>query len=389
MLETLVVYIGLALLMCHFFRLSEKYETLNKKGYSVICFLIPILLFSVIFGMRYYVGIDYPTYLEIYEKQNYRVERFEPVFYWITTTCGNYNLHFSIYFGIIAFIQAFFFFSAFRNDKKILRFLPIVLIFSGVVQVSWMNGMRQACAMCIFVFALSILSQRNLKSIIIYYALIALAIGFHKTALILAVVPLILLRKDYFFKNVYVQIGLVSIFFVGRIFNLKAGFLDNLDFILAITEFDNYSDVLENSTGSAIGIFDILTLLMYIFLIIKSPAIKQFYKGDNFFRIVYDLFIVGICLDYFFSGSMMLRRAVEYFSVFSYPIFAYYWAYYFYNKKKEVRQMRLVISVYIVLSFVRLMSSMTTNTAQFAFYFQDDLRPVKEMQHASRNRNVN
>lgn len=395
MIQTIIVYVGLALIMSYCFRLSLEYTRLGKAKFSIksmVFFIVAILLFAVVFGMRYYVGIDYPHYKLAYELMDYHIDRYEWIVYWITTICAEMKLHYTVYFGIIAFIQAFFYFLAFKNEKGVLAFLIIFLLLSGVVQQGWMNGIRQYCAVCIFVYALSELAKKDIRGIVVFYCLVFVAYGFHRSSIILIFVPLYLLLKDkYLFNNKNIQYALILLFFIGQTFNFKSAYLEDLDYFATLASYEQFVDVIQSSGGVSIGIYSVLSLLMYMFLVYYSDKVKEYYAESCFFKFVYDFSIIGICLNYFFAGSMMLIRINQYFFIFTYALFAYYAVYFSRNYLGGVgTRNKYVIQLYFVLCFIRVLASMETNTIQYVFYFQDDLRRVKEAQrNIIDNRTVN
>lgn len=387
MMQSIVVYVSLILVIAYFTKQSAIQYS-NHKLKSNLYLMLAIIAFSVIFGLRYYVGVDYGNYLSVYEQADYRMFRYEPLFLLLTLVCQNYHLHFSIYFGIIAFIQILFLFLAFRNKRYLLPFLMSFLILSGDVMMGWMNILRHFISINIFVFATSILAERNLKDIVKYYVLVLLAVMFHSSALILVVIPLYLIKKSWF-NNINIQCLLIIIFFFMQLVGVNASLLNIFEKIAALMDYDGYvADA--NTGGSRIGVFNIITLLLYLFIIINSKKIKAYFQKDKFFLIVYDFSIIGILLTYLFSGSMMLKRISLYFSVFIIPLCAYYVYYFSENLSNSTYKMKKnLIILYFVLLFLRVMMSMTTNTTQYVFYFQKEQCIRKELQFNSRNVEVN
>jgi hypothetical protein len=67
-----------------------------------------ILLYSLIFGVRYGVGTDYLNYLDIYENWGYGIDdesRIELGFATILSFCSNLNLSKGWLFFILSFLQ--------------------------------------------------------------------------------------------------------------------------------------------------------------------------------------------------------------------------------------------------------------------------------------------
>ena len=95
--------------------------------------LFPLVLFAIVFGMRYDVGVDHLGYLYGY-LEKIDVGKGEPLFQFLSKTGWYLNLHYTVYFGIIAFIQVFFFFYAFKNERYL---FPLLVFFC--LQI--MNGL--------------------------------------------------------------------------------------------------------------------------------------------------------------------------------------------------------------------------------------------------------
>ena len=82
-------------------------STINQPSFSRFETIFPLVIFAIVFGMRYDVGVDHLSYLENYIWQIDN-PKFELIFSWITKICRSLNFHYSIYFAILAFIQVFF-----------------------------------------------------------------------------------------------------------------------------------------------------------------------------------------------------------------------------------------------------------------------------------------
>lgn len=391
MIQSILVYTCLTLLMICLFSKSESYYS-NGKNYikSHIYFFVAILIFAVIFGMRYYVGVDYPAYKEIYETADYRLEKYESGFKWLTEICQYFDFHYAVYFGIVAFIQALFFFYAFRGKRYVLPFLALIILFIGTAIIEWTNIMRQSIAMTILVYAVSVLSFRGRIKYLIFYLLLLLAISMHKSALIAIIFPLFSLKKDGLFNNVEIQQFLLIFFFLSQFIALRDYFFKYLNFFVLLLDYESYiQSYISFSQNVKVGIFDILTFILYFILIKDSLIVKKFFSS-RLFVIIYDFAIIGMYVTYFFSGSMMLSRIASYWRIFIFPMVAYYMSYYFQNRNIFTCNMRYkFFLLYFILSFIRLIVNSEFNTSQYVFFFQDDLHMEKISQRDFTFRTIN
>lgn len=353
---------------------------IKNHGKSNLYLLLAIFVFSIVFGMRYYVGIDYHNYFDVYVNDSYEILRFEPGFQFLTILIKSTHAHYVVYFAILAFLQLSFFFLSFRRQKYLLPFLCIMLFMSGTFMCGWMNIIRQTLAATIFVFASSFLVYRGLRNIIIYLLLILLAVSFHYSAVILFVLPLIWSFKVDWISSRRPQYIILIIAFLGQLLGINQLFMGTVDFVGELFGWDDYLDQVHGGARTgAIGIYDILTFVLNVMVVAYSSSLKKFYMKDVFFPYVYKVGYFGIIVSYIFSSSMLISRMVLFFNIFQYPLYAYLFCYV--GKFKVIRQFRylyLYFWIYFILGFARVMMDMDLNTSRFVFYFQDDLHPLKE-----------
>ncbi|PKR80298.1 hypothetical protein CW751_10630 [Brumimicrobium salinarum] len=129
MLQSLLVYSSLFAVMMLFSMVTQQRHSYSKivsaeeenKSFWKIYIILPLILFAIVFGMRYDVGVDHLDYLNAY-KQRVDVSKGEPLFDIITHFFQGLNLHYVYYFSFLAFIQVFLFFYAFKNEKYLFPF---------------------------------------------------------------------------------------------------------------------------------------------------------------------------------------------------------------------------------------------------------------------------
>lgn len=169
--------------------------------------LFSLLIFAFFSGVRWNVGVDHLSYLSYYNellnKRQFLSREMEPGFLFISKIFASLNIHFTVYFAFLAFLQIFFVYYAVKNERYLMPFLGM-LILLGPQYLSWMNGIRQMLAATIFVFSIQYISKRRL---IPYIICILLATSIHKSAILLLIFYFIP-QRDYF-KNRYMNIALV------------------------------------------------------------------------------------------------------------------------------------------------------------------------------------
>lgn len=175
LVQSIIVYTLFAWLMFFNAKLAiyDKPHTIpNSSSWRLTShYWICIFIFILVSGIRWDVGVDQLSYLEDYlAMQNGTfVERergIEPGYLLISQLCANLDIHYSVYFAVLAFLEVYFVILAFRNDRKIVPVL-LALIVMGGYYFSWMNGIRQNIVACSFVFACKYIVDRNWKAYLI------------------------------------------------------------------------------------------------------------------------------------------------------------------------------------------------------------------------------
>lgn len=360
--------------------LSAKYND-EEDAYIFRNFLngpvvFAMILFSVIFGMRYNVGVDHLSYLKDYEELKlYHIsdQRYELGYVFVANLFASLSLHYSIFFTFLAYIQIFFLFLAFRNYRDVLPFVAMTLIL-GCVFLTLMNGMRQQIAFCIFIFSIEYIRS---KKLIIYLMLIFLAVLFHKTALLLLPIYFLFQIKGFHFNNIKVQLILLILALIILYINVFEDLFNSLDVLINLFGYDKYIDLIDkndsllNSLDRDRGVGFYIILMIDVILIANSNNVKFYFK-DTIFPIIYDLYFFGVVYGYITNGSNLLSRPNDYFFGFKFIVAAFSLLYYFRRKdsgKRDKALFYILLGLY-VLTFAGVMFRMKENTAFFTFFWQ-------------------
>ena len=332
--------------------------------------VMAILVYSFIFGMRYNVGVDHLAYLDSYKiasisEYNINSFHYEYGFRFLMMFLIGMNAHFAWFFAAISFLQLFLVFYSVKSFRSLYPFLVFTFMV-GCVWLSFANGLRQELAFCIFVFAISFIEKRQW---LWYYIMIVFAMSMHKTALLLVVFyPLFEYKKEWF-KNKNIQLGLVFIAvvignvgiiqnYVGQL-EVYAAYLGYEDYFL-----DRYADkIYQAIERKGIGYYVILTT--NVILVWLSTNCKNYFNCKYLFYI-YDLYFVGVLMNYAFEGSQLLQRINYYFYGFAFIVGAFTLLYAKYNDKTKYY---LLKSMY-TLTFVATMYRMEENSSLFRFFWQ-------------------
>ena len=368
MVQSTIVYIGLMSIMMAFAKYSSQKAILNPYGSNKILhfeMLFPILLFAIIFGLRYNVGADHLRYLDNYNLGESQGNEY--IFRFLTLLLSKNNFHFTIYFSLCAFIQIFFIYFTFKNEKTIILYI-IFILFAGRYFIDWMNIIRQSIAFCIFVYSTIFIKEKKIFS---YLFFIMIAVGFHKSAIILVpLYPLLVNEKDYF-KNTYFQLMLLCIAIIFSGYEKWSPLIISLSGILEFFEYGSYIylfQVLTRELNTGIGFA--LSIVVDIIIILYSNQLKNYFP-NNRFKLFYNLYFVGRIMQLLFLGSMVLERPVLYFSSMKLFVVSYLLHYLWSTLRINFKliSLYLIISCYLILFSAIIIKGAETN-AQFIFFWQ-------------------
>lgn len=364
-LQTILIYIslfGFMSLCCN------QAKNTGKWGYVIFA----ILVYSVVFGMRYDVGVDQLAYLESYKSAsinsyNINSSHYESGFRFLMMSLIDMEAHFAWFFGIVAFLQLFLVFASVKPHRDVYPFLTFTFMI-GCIWLTYANGLRQQLAFCFF--ALSILFVER-KQWWWYYVMIALAMSMHKTAVLLVLFYPLLRYNTEWFKNERIQVGLLLVAIVIGNMGFIQNYLGQLESYAMLLGYEDYfQNQYSEKMYAAIerkGIGYYVLLLTNIILIWFSAKYKKYFKSE-YVSYIYNLYFLGILMNYAFAGSSLLQRINYYFYGFGYIVGAFALLY----AKKKNKYMYWVLGAMYILTFAATMFRMEDNTALFRFFWQAD-----------------
>lgn len=241
--------------------------TASQRQASMLLWLsaVPFLLIA---ALRYRVGTDYTTYVEIQIPQllrgvDYRL-KYE-YFYQVLIKFGMAVGGYQVVFFLTHLVLLFFVWKSFKNLSTDYFISIFVFMFGCYFNLS-LNIMRQFIAMAVFLFAIKYIVQ---KQPIRYFGTMIVGFLFHKTAAIF--VPLYLLGKIKVKERVSLILVLVIGIFSSQIRQLLV-WITNVTGIYA-SYFDSRYDVSDQQWN--LILFNLAILLVYSymhrFLIGKTP----------------------------------------------------------------------------------------------------------------------
>ena len=361
MLLAYIVYIGLIITMI-LLSIIDKQFKLDR--YWNIFVWLPIVLFSLVIGMRYNVGSDYMSYYYNYISQSSDGMSwwlFEPGFVALNRCLFFLNLPVCSLFILVSFIQIIFFYKSFQNNSYLLPIAVFLLFVLGYVFVM-MNILRQAIAiMIVFAGVQYLESVKNVWKFVL--CLLFAFFFFFSVVICIPMLFLYLMRTrtvmDYrcFMFTLYVILVFMQEMLLKNAISFYDVLLNNLN-ISAFGDFGLTEDRLSKFGGdwqlvAGTGLGRIMNYLIVLIMIIFSGRLFDKYgmKFLNYFRLYYwgELLILVSGMD------MNLRRVAMFYTISSIVVIAYFFYFVYFQWKSISPFYRLsgfVILIYYSILFV-------------------------------------
>lgn len=330
----------------------------------------------MISGVRWHVGVDYMSYLENYlSVQNFGHSIFtkEYGFEYITLFFAKLGLHYTFYFTFLAFLQIYFIYRAFQDQRFLYPILGIFIVF-GPFYLEWMNGIRQVIAATMFVYSIRFILEKKLFK---YLAIILLASLFHQSVLIL--LPVYFLPKRNLFKNRIVTFSLVVISLYLGMTNFWIDQLKNLGNLFQFIGYENYSSdslaaYIKEEQIQNIGPRRIIMILIAIITIWYSPKLSEYFKRYHFYY-YFNLAIFGFLLYNLLSNTHhIFLRPVAYFTIFSVVTTSYLMVYLKQNLTKKRIFIYIItwilILLYLPISIIVDADKRNQDYSNYRFFFE-------------------
>jgi hypothetical protein len=342
MFQSFFVYITLGLILFslgYIAHIRQKNNLLLNKKTPFWTWEVglALLVFAFIAGVRWNVGVDHLAYLEYYLKmqnESYLIFEKEIGFEYLTRFFAESGIHFSFYFGFLAFLQLFFIHRACKDERYLYPFLVVVILF-GPEFLNWMNGIRQMLAATMFVFAIQFIQKRQLWK---YVATIIAASLFHTSAIVLLVLYVIP-QKDYFKNRVFTFSLVVLSLYLG----MSNTWISNLINLGTYMEFLGYEKIsnrldfyIEEEQIRVFGPRRIVLILITLITFWFQSKLKDYFK-NTYFLTYYNLMIIGFLLFNLLGNTHhIFIRPLAYFIIFSIPTTAYLLVYLSKNIKSNL-----------------------------------------------------
>lgn len=306
----------------------------NTKQHLVYSQII-IIIYTLIVGLRYKVGIDYQNYYDwyktLYITGKFPIEDPDIGYYYLNEIVKCLGLHYCFIFIALAYGLIY----SLLKAVSYTRFLyPLYFFFFfTIIFNESLNVMRQVMAFYIWYYAYTLYFNKKIRTAII---IALIGILFHKSSIIaLFWVPFI--SKDIFKNRFITIILLTSSFVLGSLFyeNIKivltllSVFGGRLGSYLTEEKLNQFEEFTENVETEGIAV--VIYLCINIIIVLFSNRLKQEFKNYKF-TFFYNLFIIGQLLNPIVAANTILARANYYFDLHKIIILSFFTYYLWYSK---------------------------------------------------------
>lgn len=327
------------------------------------------LFFALICGIRWNVGVDSVTYMQVFEQGKIREDSVEHLWDILVLGVQKLNLHYTIGMAVTAFVQIFFTTKIASQYRYILVFLPIALFGGEYYVAGYCNAVRQMMAASIFVFSTQfILKKKMLHYLICIFAATQIH---HSSQILYALYLLAYIRPEKIsFSNK--RIICTTIFITCFVLGLTPQFQAYAQYFSAFVDFfgDSYEYVdryiqeqivAGDNEARKFGPMMLSYFLSALSIVWFGPELKKEYKNMIPYFDLWWLFAYIYICGFFLLGNIgfMFLRPLMYFMPFQ-LLMTSLLLYYFYFKNQKTYFWALTSIIWVAICW-NIMKSVGTN----------------------------
>lgn len=340
----------------------------SRSGLSIISIkdtriIYIILIYGVICGVRFNVGVDYMSYYGSYMSylkfgvSDADISQ-EPGWLWYTKLLASHGIHYSVYFATIAITQISLIVFAFKKYPKLLPYAVLMFFLSEWFILS-QNVLRQIVVTFIFLFV----AVRYPKLSLYKALLLSLFSSLIHTTGILIFLILPLVRYDWNRINIHPVVLIVTYVCLALI-GIEVKVLDSIQsnplftIVLAESSYQYYmtSNQLGQGTETMVGLGFLLNIILRCMVISQYRLIARYYP-DYRFKSWFYCYYLGLCVTVLFPTSILFTRLFWFLTILIIPVYAIFFRYCFDSANTlSIRSIRLQLGI-IVLSCLLMLSS--------------------------------
>lgn len=280
MVEGFVIYNSIVLLALLFCYLKRFF----LPRYFTVCLF---LVLWVPLALRYGIGRDYFSYIEIYKNVLVARDGIELGFYYINYILAYFNFHYQYLFALSSFITVYFSVKSFDRDYTVVS----IILFCALIYLQAFSIIRQMIAVSLCLYSCSLWNKGcKCKSSVF----LILAPLFHFSAIIILLLAI---------ASRYIKINTTRCYFVFVFALVFIFILNGVDFIFsnAILLDSKYGYYVTSAfnrpteIGSGIGVAIALFLPFMVF--IKSTQLYEYNKNYNFMLLINLVYVISYTLS--------------------------------------------------------------------------------------------
>lgn len=325
LIASILIYVLFATSMYFLAENARKSELLGQNSNANLSLLVAVLLFTILSGLRYRVGMDCEEYAKSYEllldgrdiSNSDSLEKVEGGFLLISQFFATLHLPRFIYMGFWAFLEIGLLTLAFKDRKNLMPVMFAILIL-GPYYLSLMNGIRQSVVSCAFVYVVQgLMDNRDWKK---YLIIILLCQFLHKSAILL--LPLVFVM--FYDKSPKVALSLILLTacaIVGRMSFVKE-YTTLFSVFLEITGYSGYAENMEyyadmDATITSFGPRSMVLFATNLLVILFAGKVNSRFKDDRLYRVSFLFFMIyACCSELLVSMDILFIRPLLYFMPF-------------------------------------------------------------------------
>lgn len=322
--QSLIFYLTIFVCSCIFANLvqyTNKYNSCTsqhlKRNVCYPIFMIVSMLFPIVTaGIRYNVGVDFNSYVDIYYTtinssilENIKTGELGYVF--LNRASENiFNSPQGVFLFSSIITICFLYAAIHDHDNKISFSLALFLYYTKFFPFS-LNVMRQSIAMSIIFYSYKYIVNRNFKRFLKFVIIAAL---FHTSAII--VIPFYFINGKKIKRSLFIKI--ISVFCCSLVvFNIDI-ILEKMGKFNVISKYSIYSEMVNKSN---ISISSLLSQIIIIFLVIIF--FERLIKKDERIELYFWLYIFGFIFNLAEIKVQYAGRIGMYFNILSIILIPY------------------------------------------------------------------
>lgn len=309
--QTLVIYLILMFVLIFATVVASKFKTKSP----IIIYLIPILIYSLFWGIRYDVGADFFSYQYMYHNPQLYEGSIEYGFLLLINVLNGFHFHDAFFFILVAFMTiAMLYYTGYACGQELLSYI-IFFFFVSTLVFFYQNGLRQSLALSLFFLTISKIDRINL---IQFLMLVVLAVSFHKSSIIpfvsLSLIYVLYSMRIKVLFNPLIVIPIILLFqFVGD--TLYSFIFYHIEPIFEMLDYNNFSyvDKWDKLTQVSSGVGYVVRITIYILVVIFSGQVYNNTTAKKIFYYFYCCFLIGVFLEPILAQNSYFMRMNLYF----------------------------------------------------------------------------